>query len=342
MRLTFFFAEVRHLLSRDSHSKKKPLELIRELDLKKIGDVRKTISDMTKQKIRIELSDYFAYITRLHAELADWHNINTYTEHLGVSKVIPTELHTLRAPSISKEDFKEKTFDSNEVFVNETKIKIITGQSGIGKTTLLRYWAYVQASKCLNAVDSTIPIFVQLRNYGLNRNIEDLILNALNKRGYTSSVEALTNDFLEKSFVLFFDGFDEIAQVYQIDAVSEIANFANTFPRQKLIISSRTGQQPSIGGSLNFEILPLGWDRIDLIVESNLGPRKFEFLNQLSQLGLINQMSNTLLLLLTIGVFKSQGKIPVTRARIIDNAVTGLERWAESKPPKCKRELPGK
>jgi len=334
-----FFAQVKQLLSKDSHSRKKPLELIRDLDLKEIGDIRKIISDTAKQKIRVELSDYFGYITRLHTELADWHNANTFTEHLGVSKVIPPELHTLRTINVNKENYKEKTFDSNEVLRNETGLKIITGQSGIGKTTLLRYWTFILASKCLDAVDSAIPIFVQLRNYGLNRNIKDLILNSLNKRGYACSIDALTNDFLKKNFVLFLDGFDEIAQIYQNDALSEIAEFANTFPRQKLIISSRTGQQPFIGGSLNFEILPLGLDKIDLIVESTLGPRKLEFLNQLSQLGLINEMSNTLLLLLTIGVFRSQGKIPVTRAKIIDNSIIGFERWAESKSPEMQTRV---
>jgi hypothetical protein len=199
------FAQVRQLLSRDSHSKKKPLELIRDLDLKEIGDIRKIISDMAKQKIRIKLSDYFGYITRLRSELADWHKANTFAEHLGVSKVIPTELHILRASNINKEDYKEKTFDSNEVLRNETKLKIITGQSGIGKSTLLRYWTYIQASECLNAVDSAIPIFVQLRNYGLNRDIKDLILNSLNRRGYACSIDSLINDFLKKNFVLFLD-----------------------------------------------------------------------------------------------------------------------------------------
>ena len=337
--IDIFFSAIRQLLSKDSHIKKTPLEIIKEFDLKEIVAVKKDISEHSRLRTRLELSDYFEYAKRLENEFVNW-QFGNIAENLGVSKVPPQMLHMLKAKNINKEEFKNQLIDPDKLFTKvNSRIKIIYGPSGIGKTTLLRFWAYTQADKCVNLIDSAVPIFIELRNYGLNRSIKILVQNALNKRGYVCSNESLTADLLNKRFIFFFDGFDEIAQNYQSDALSEIVGFSEDFPNHKLIISSRTGIELRIPGSLSFDIQPLDRERVELIVELNLGPRKHEFLNQLYQLGLINEMGNTLLLLLTINVFQKQSTIPVTRTKIIENSIDWLEKWAESKYPKMQSKI---
>jgi HEAT repeat protein len=338
--IDIFFPKIRQLLSKESFVKKTPLEIIKGFDQKQVASSRKDISEKARFRTRLELSDYYEYAMKIKYEFLDWHGGNIFSENLEFSKVPPQMLHTLKARNINKEEFRNPLIDPDGVFTRtNSRVKIIYGPSGIGKTTLLRFWAHTQADKCVNLTDLVIPVFVELKNYGLNRNIKSLIQNALSKRGCVCSNESLSTDLLNKRFLFFLDGFDEIAQNYQSDAISEIVELSEDYPTHQLILSSRSGQELHIPASLSFDIQPLDRERIELIVEMNLGPRKYDFLNKLYQLGLMNQMGNTLLLLLTINVFQIQSEIPISRTKIIDNSIAGLEKWAESKTPKMQTKI---
>lgn len=241
--IDIFFSSIQQLLSKDTHTKKTPIEIIKDYDPKKIVEIRQEVSEHARLRTRLEISDYYEYIAKIRDEFVNWHYTNIIAENLGMSKVSPLILHTLKSKNIDRDEFKNLVIDTENLLTKvSSRIKIILGPSGIGKTTLLRFWVYEQSNKCLNLIDSTIPIFIELRNFGLNRSIKTLIKSALNKRGCLCSDDSLTADLLNKRFIFFFDGFDEIAQNYQSEALSEIVEFSENFPIHNFIISSSKGK----------------------------------------------------------------------------------------------------
>lgn len=332
MQLDIFFPIVLKLLSKEVHLKNTPLQIIQALDLQEINKTKKDLTNTSKGRIRLEISDYFQYLSALEKELEEWHFPNDFARSLGISKFSPSELHSFRMSSLKEEESVSKILTARRVLDDfDSRVKIIHGPSGIGKTTLLRFWGYTQAKKCIDLVDATIPVLVELRNFGLNRSIRSLVKDSLNKRGCVPQETMFKEDLVRKRFIFLLDAFDEIPEEYKKDALSEIVEFTETFPQQRFIISSRIGRELRMPAALSFEVLSLSREIMETIIEMNLGPRKNDFIQQLYQCGLINELNNTLLLVLAIHLYQSERIIPATRTKIIEQIVKQVENWEETK-----------
>lgn len=333
MYLDIFFNHVRLLLHKDVHLRNSPLQIIQKLNLEEIEKTKQNISENRKAKIRLEISDYHQYLATVSEELKDWHiSYDFIRDFKEIHKVSPSKLHIFRRLGLETKNSNEKDLNQHNVLYDfDSHVKIIYGKPGIGKTTLLRYIDYTQAKRCIDLIDHKIPVLIRLRSFGLNRSIRSLIIDSLNKGGYVFTEENFKKDLLGKKLIFLLDGFDEIPEKYQNDALCEITDFINDYPQQRFVISSRSSRQLQIPLALSFKILPLSRERIEVLVEENLGPRKAEFIHQLYQLGLINEIRTTLLLILTIRLYQLGKKIPQTRTKIIEEIVSGIEDWEKTK-----------
>lgn len=339
-----FFQHIRSLLHKDVYLKYRStpswgIKIIRSLDIDGLEQLRRTVADPRKERIRLELSDYYSYMSTLVKELENWH-IAEITSLEKTQKVSPFELHKFRRLSMEEKRDTNRDLTLHKVMRDSSsRVKIIYGGPGIGKTTLFRYLAYTIAKTSIDLIDNSIPVLIRLRNYGMNKSIRHLALNSLTRRGYSLGKEEFDRDLLRKRFVFFLDGFDEIADQYKDDALQEIVDLVEFCSQQTFWTSSRDTSRLQIPSALTFEILPLERDGIELFVEENLEVEKLEFMNQIYLLGLMTEMQNTLLLAFAIHLHRFGNQIPPTRNMFIEQIIAEVEKWETTKIRKHETEI---
>jgi len=242
----------------------------------------------------------------------------------------------LSGSSLSDDTF---TFNYVDSEIN-SQVKIIYGVQGIGKTTILNYMAYRQAKKCIELEDDQIPIIITLRSYGLNKDIITLIITSLNKLGYRYNRYYFMKNLNNNNFLFYFDGFDEIQDKFRTDVLSEINDLIKNYPKHRYIITSRVTEKIQISLGVSFIIQRLSNENINYFCELNLGPRKEEFLHRVTQMNLLSSLRNTLILIFMIYIYKSGGKFPSTRARVIKEIINGVEKWEKEKIVRNESVLP--
>ncbi|WP_269851657.1 NACHT domain-containing protein [Methanosarcina horonobensis] len=116
----------------------------------------------------------------------------------------------------SLSDIEEKVKSKNKIFI---------GNSGIGKTTLLKYLTWIKSNECLKYQNTLIPVYIQLKNFGLNNSLQSLILYSFAEKGLNIS-EVQFRDYLSKNeFIFLFDAYDEVQEEYIEDLQHEMVQF---------------------------------------------------------------------------------------------------------------------
>ncbi len=127
--------------------------------------------------------------------------------------------------------------DVEDVVAQEKRL-IISGASGMGKTTTLKWLTLVYAEKCLGGAERLIPLYVDLGRFrhGL---FYDHALMIAHENGL------MGDDFKELldggKLVIFLDGLDLLGGSEDFEPVAEIQNFMSGFSRCKFVLSSRPG-----------------------------------------------------------------------------------------------------
>ena len=119
---------------------------------------------------------------------------------------------------------------------------VVTGTGGIGKSVMLKHFFLDTIKRT-----SFVPIFVELR--GLNNlekdsiNIEKHIYTIMENLKFNLEKKYFDYSLRMGSYVILFDGFDELKNDISDTVTSEILNFCDRYPDNYFIVSSRPLQE---------------------------------------------------------------------------------------------------
>jgi formylglycine-generating enzyme required for sulfatase activity len=139
-------------------------------------------------------------------------------------------------------DTKTQKLKWDEVFSQEQKHIVLTGQPGAGKTTLLDYLVLIFSGEIVHSlttqIGALIPVYVRLRDISDTLSLHDLIITP-------NFIKNTPKGYFErllgkgKCFVLM-DGFDEVLdEKTQKSTVTQIRQFVNTYPNNYILVTCR-------------------------------------------------------------------------------------------------------
>jgi hypothetical protein len=138
---------------------------------------------------------------------------------------------------IGKSGSRLVTFAS-ELLSSTSRITIIIGTAGQGKSVLLRYL-------CLRDLDlrGNLPLFIELRKIDGEKNLTTLLHEHLASLGIgEENPEEILKILLKSGKTrLFLDGYDEISREYSLRTKAEITRLVRDFDKVEILITSRPG-----------------------------------------------------------------------------------------------------
>jgi hypothetical protein len=123
--------------------------------------------------------------------------------------------------------------------VNEISRIVLLGKPGAGKTTFLRRVLL----QCLDGelAEKRFPILVSLHAAANStKSVSDLLEAELSLAEMSDPRPFLQHLLQKGKCLLLFDGLDEVPEAKRSDIISEIAQFAETYRRNRYIVSCRT------------------------------------------------------------------------------------------------------
>jgi len=320
------------LLGREHHLAKTDAEIIKDFDYQSAISI--TDEDRVNQEIhrkKIILSDFANYLQRLDIQYANWHLPSAHFQalnNLNLKKVDPNYLLSfqLRSAEIDQ-TVREKRIKLPEILTDRTvNMKIFIGDTGSGKSSLLKYLTYQASRSCLNYRDMRIPVFISLREIGYGYKLEDLILATLRRNGYNcTDVYTLPS---ANEFVFLLDAYDEINEAFLTETHAAIEHLSSTFP---CYLTSRPSRIPVFRPSVTMDVLPVSEKEIEVIVKHHLANRRYQFQREVENRNLKTESGNILLLLFLISLFKDEEALPVSVTQVIRSMVGRVKKWQESK-----------
>lgn len=124
----------------------------------------------------------------------------------------------------------EKCYD---ILDNYSRILVID-MAGMGKSTIVKYFACQGVN-----LDKCIPIVIELRRLEKNQSILEYIQTQINSLDKNIRIEEIVDILKKGDFVIFFDGYDEIANENKADVLDAIQEFTNKATNTKIVITSR-------------------------------------------------------------------------------------------------------
>ena len=148
-------------------------------------------------------------------------------------------------------------------------IRVVYGQPGIGKTTLL---THVCRSLAMKEADSeyALVLYFPLRNKKVSgaKTLSELLsyCTSDNKKLDLSQVEQSLVDSEEKQTLFIFDGADEVRELLSVPDSSVIQEIltGNTLPQADVIVSSRPGSLPFLQRPRSFFYEIHGFDQASI------------------------------------------------------------------------------
>jgi hypothetical protein len=127
---------------------------------------------------------------------------------------------------------------ASELFTSNSRVTLIIGTAGQGKSVFLRYL-------CLRDLDlqGNLPLFVELRKIDLTKSLPTLLLEHLASLGIgDENPEEILKILLKSGKTrLFLDGYDEINREYSLRTKAEITKLVRDFNKLEILITSRPG-----------------------------------------------------------------------------------------------------
>ena len=153
------------------------------------------------------------------------------------------------------------------VLAEERKI-ILLGQSGLGKTTFLKWFTYQLALKRSRKVLSkgVIPIYMALSRY---RNVspKDIFRNQLEVYGHIVDSELADSFLRQGGFAIFVDGLNEV----DVQQRERLSSFIDAASKANLICVSSQESYPEVGWLRQIDLKPLGDEEVSAILTKSLG-----------------------------------------------------------------------
>jgi hypothetical protein len=326
------------LLGRDNQSLKSDIHIIKEFNHQQATTgTGQSPDDLELQRKKVILADFRHYLQNLQTSLANWHLPTQHfqaIDNLEARKIDPNLLLAFRPHTPEPDRLPEKkTLKLQQLESDDAvRIKVLAGETGSGKTSLLRYLAHKAAQYCLEYRETRIPVLVPLRETGLNNKLEDLILATLNRNGYACTTFF---DLPEKNdFVFYLDAYDEVGEDFRAEVFTAIGHLSR---KSFCYITTRPNALPAFRPSAAFDLLPIAERQVEEIVRQHLHSRYYEFQRQIEEHNLRAESGNILLLLFLISLFKETGTLPGTVSKIIAAIVARVKTWQDSKSPQVRR-----
>lgn len=318
------------IVSRENQSTKRPIDILREFKPNEATiSSGNDILDNEIRKRKVLLADFQPYLEKISNDYLEWHTPTLHFQalnNLELSKIDPNLLLRFQLHDINDER-KQKQFSLHSIEHDKNiKIKILIGDTGTGKSCLLKYLSHQSSSRGKTFREVRIPVFVQLREIGHQYNLEDLIVASLNRNGYPC--KSFFDLPKKNDFIFYLDAFDEIGENFLAEVSNAIENLATTF---ECYVTTRPNKIPKLKPSIIYETLPISDWQAKEIIQKHLGDRYYEFHRKLENTKLNTEAGNILLLLCLISVFKESGALPNTMTNVIGSIVKRVESWQNSK-----------
>lgn len=320
------------LLGHDNQVLKSPSDIIKDFDYKNaIGASDQAILDREIQWKKMLLVDFHDYLQRICADLSNWHLPTRHFQalsNLKLNKIDPNYLLSFRQHTTELDPLgRQKSIKLPEIETDRAlNIKIFVGETGSGKSCLLKFLTYRAAQNCLDYREIRIPVFISLREIGNGYKLKDLIVAYLNRNGYRClSFYDLpqTNDF-----IFYLDAYDEIGEQFLSETSREIEYLSAKY---ECYLTTRPNRLPQFRPSAIFDVLPISELQVKMVIRWHIDNQNYEFQRQLENNNLRVESSNILLLLFLISLFKESGSLPATVTQVIRAIVERVKKWQDSK-----------
>jgi len=319
------------LLGRENHRIKSPIDIIKELDYEQAttqADSEKVDQEINKK--RILLADFTVYFENIRKNFTSWHlpsNNFQAINNLDIKKIDPGYLLSFKHHHVQESGSKEETFKFAQIENDFSfRKRIFVGETGTGKTSLLKYLTYRAAENCLVLEAVKIPVFISLREISHNYNLETLIIFFLNRHGY--NCKSFFDLPANNDFVFFLDAYDEVSETFQKEVLQSIENLGIKY---EWFLTTRPNSVPTFQGSLTLDILPLSEIQVEKISRQYIDSGYYQFQRQIENNNLKSEYRNTLLLLFLLSLFKETGAMPDTSSKIINAIVERTKLWQNRK-----------
>jgi Restriction endonuclease len=216
---------------------------------------------------------------------------------------------------------------------------VILGNAGAGKTTLLRYLARVFGQRFLAENGAASPVVLQARNLHPG---EDL-LQAVTKKvrdhvAHEVRTEEIAAHCSKGELAVFVDGVDELLPNAALPIVDGLRQFADTYPRTPIVISTRPVGAYAFPGFQILHLANLDLEQITAFARNvaqgdDDGARKF--VTALSSDSRLEALTgNPLLLTLLWQLFRFKGRLSASRAFLYADIVDVLlSNWNKELHP---------
>lgn len=222
---------------------------------------------------------------------------------------------------------KKWVIDENcyNILDNYSRI-LIVDMAGMGKSTIVKYFACQGVN-----LDKCIPIVIELRRLDKNQSILEYIQTQINSLDKNIKVEEVVDILKKGDFVIFFDGYDEIANENKSDILDTIQDFTSKATNTKIVITSREEEDlNSLGEYKSVSIKPLTKDEAYKLIEKydndgDISKKLIKRLKEDSSMDILSEfLKNPLLVSLLYKTFEYKEEIPYKKIDFYEQVYAAL------------------
>jgi len=271
----------------------------------------------------IELEDCLSeYLLRCYAK----NNIMTTIVFGRLQKTLEDLYIPLTLEEYRNEDAKwiinENCYN---IFDNYSRI-LIVDMAGMGKSTIVKYFACQGVN-----LDKCIPIVIELRRMEKNQSILEYIQTQINSLDKNLRIEEIVDILKKGDFVIFFDGYDEIANENKSDVLDAIQEFTSKATNTKIVITSREDDDlNSLGEYKCVNIKPLTEEEAYELIKKydnngDISKKLIKRLKEDSSMDILKEfLENPLLVSLLYKTFEYKEEIPYKKMDFYEQAYAAL------------------
>lgn len=189
---------------------------------------------------------------------------------------------------------------------------LIVDMAGMGKSTIVKYFA----CQGMN-LDKSIPIVIELRKLKKEQTILEFIQKQINSFDNNIEINEIVDMLKKGDFVIFFDGYDEIANENKSEILDAIQEFTSNANNARIVITSREEDDlTSLGEFKCVKIKPLNKQEAYNLIRKydnngEISKKLIKRLEENSSMKVLNEfLSNPLLVSLLYKTFEYKEEIP--------------------------------
>ena len=198
----------------------------------------KRLQPTLRAKIKVKVEKHF----RSFSDYLNATDAKTSTVQLICSRSINSQLDDVYIPCNFKivGGAKNTTADNDLISdIRDGKRMVVRGNGGSGKTLFMKkLWKTVY-----NEPNGKIPVFIELRKFNEMKDVDILtLLRYTLSAGSDLTLELFHELANDGSFLLIFDGFDEVSVEKRLAVERQLIEFEHNYKKCSIIVSSRPNE----------------------------------------------------------------------------------------------------